>query len=68
MLTCITICLDLFLLGLVYKNYRNTMLINSSINLLINLALDNMVVKPVLLMFFAIPIRNIQFVDDFIDA
>jgi hypothetical protein len=44
------------------------MLINSSINLLINLALDNMVVKPVLLMFFAIPIRNIQFVDDFIDA
>lgn len=55
----VTICLDLFLLALIYKNYRNTMLINSSVNLLINLALDNVIVKPILLMFFAIPIRNI---------
>lgn len=36
-------------------------------NLLINLALDNFVVKPILLMIFAIPIRNVQFVDDFIN-
>lgn len=43
------------------------MLLETSINLIINLVLDNCVVKPILLIIFALPIRNIQFVEEFIN-
>ena len=55
------------LLWFVYKNYNNALLLSAILNFFITLALDNFVVRPVILAIYAYPIKNIHFIDVFID-
>lgn len=54
-------------LWFVYKNYNNVLLLSAIQNFFITLALDNFVVRPLIFAVYAYPIRNIHFIDDFID-
>jgi hypothetical protein len=64
--TFITLGLELFLIGLIYKNYRNKLLMEAAQYILINLALNNVILKPLLLLVFALSIQNLDFVNSFI--
>jgi hypothetical protein len=51
----------------VYKNYNNPLLLTTIQNFFITAAIDNFAVKPVGFIIYAFVIKDIHFVDIFID-
>jgi len=45
-------------MGLMFKNYKNSMLANFVANLAINLSLDNFVARPILTFIAALPLSR----------
>lgn len=62
-----SLLINIIFIGLVYKNYRNQFLMSAVLNFLITCAVDNFLVKPVILTITAFFIKNVMFVDQFID-
>lgn len=62
-----SLVLNIALIGLVYKNYRNQFLVSAVENFLITCAVDNLLVKPLVLTVTAFFIKNVLFIDQFID-
>lgn len=67
MLSSLSLLINILFIGLVYKNYRNQFLISAVENIFITCAVDNFLVKPLILTITAFFVKNVIFVDEFID-
>lgn len=62
-----TIVINLMLIGLTYKNYKNSKLSTYANSTAFNLLLDNFVARPIISVLFAIPMSRLDAVSSFIN-
>jgi Mn2+/Fe2+ NRAMP family transporter len=58
-----TIVINLILIGLTFKNYKNSKLNAYANSFALNLLLDNFVARPIMSVLFAIPLSKIDAVN-----
>ena len=62
-----TVAFSFSMIGLTYKNYINSTLVQAAAAFGINLALDNFAVRPIATLIAAVPLSKSQAVIEFID-
>ena len=66
-MTSLSLLINMVLISTVYKNYQNALLLAAAQNFLITIALDNVLVKPLVFAIVSFSIKNTHFVDVYID-
>jgi len=64
--TCVAVAIDFAMIGMVYKNYHNSVLALSGTAFAINIALDNFVFRPLIALILSLPLSRSQTVQSFI--
>ena len=54
----ISIVLNLLVIGVIFKNYKNTVLNSFITNACINIALDNFIVRPMIVTLIGLPLSR----------
>jgi uncharacterized membrane protein YvlD (DUF360 family) len=62
----VSLALNFIVIGGVFKNYKNSILSSFAIDFAINIALDNFVVRPILVTLVSLPLSRSVTVREFI--
>ena len=54
----ISIVLNLVVIGVIFKNYKNTVLSSFITNTCVNVALDNFIVRPIIVTLIGLPLSR----------